>query len=114
VGKSKKTRPSPGKLELRVRMLLRNGLVSKSGCTLADSEVLREIAVRLGYDTAVLEKIDVTDPTVNPYARIGTSRRIYEVTFESGCTWPTWAESEADALAQAADCVPSEKPVRAA
>lgn len=37
-------------LELRLQNLLRNGFKSKSGMTLADTEVLKEIAKRLGYN----------------------------------------------------------------
>lgn len=67
MGRPKST---PAQLELRVRMLLRNGLTSKSGTTLADTEVLGEIAKRLGYDPKKLKTLDVTDPTVNPFAKV--------------------------------------------
>lgn len=56
-------------IELRVRMLLRNGLLSKSGMTLADTEVIKEMAARLGYDAKKLKTLDITDPNVNPYAK---------------------------------------------
>lgn len=62
-----KTKSTPAQLELRVRMLLRNGLTSKSGMTLADTEVLREIAKRLGYDTSKLKALNPADLAVNPY-----------------------------------------------
>lgn len=58
------------KMELRVRMLLRNGLVSRSEVTLASTEVLREIAIRLGYDPEKLRDLDITDPKVNPFATL--------------------------------------------
>lgn len=48
-------------MEFRVRMLLRDALVSKSGCTLADTVVLAEIARRLGYDADKLVSLDITD-----------------------------------------------------
>lgn len=57
-------------LELRVRMLLRNGLTSKSGMTLADTEVLAEIVKRLGYDPEKLKTLDITDSAVNLFAKL--------------------------------------------
>lgn len=57
-------------MELRTRMLLRNALVSKSGQTLADTEVLKHLASRLGYDLDALAQLDITDPAVNPYAKM--------------------------------------------
>ena len=57
-------------MELRVRMLLRNGLTSKSGMTLADTEVLKEITSRLGYDASKLKSMDISYPTVNPFAKL--------------------------------------------
>ena len=55
-------------MELRVRMLLRNGLLSKSEMTLAGTDVLKEIAIRLGYDPHALKSLDITNPSVNPFA----------------------------------------------
>lgn len=46
-------------MELRIRMLLRNGIVSKSGLTLADTEVLKEIAKRLGYSIKELKELEL-------------------------------------------------------
>lgn len=43
-------------MEIRVQFLLRNGLKSKSGFTLASTDVLKEIAKRLGYSKAELLK----------------------------------------------------------
>jgi hypothetical protein len=65
----KQVKVNSKKLELRVRLLLRNGLVSKSGVTLADTEVLKEIATRLGYDSTKLKQLDITNPNVNPFAK---------------------------------------------
>lgn len=56
-------------MERRVQMLLRNALVSKSECTLASKEVLIEMGLRLGYDLEMLSKLDIADPSVNPFAK---------------------------------------------
>lgn len=64
---------SPVQLELRVRMLLRNGLTSKSGMTLADTDVLKEITKRLGYKVPELLALDLSDPEVNPFAEKETT-----------------------------------------
>lgn len=55
-------------MDLRIRMLLRNALVSKSGTTMADTEVLKEIALRLGYALETLKQLDIGDPKINPNA----------------------------------------------
>lgn len=65
-----KPKSTPAQIELRVRMLLRNGLTSKSGMTLADTEVLKEIAMRLGCDISKLKELDMADPAVNPFAKL--------------------------------------------
>lgn len=66
--KTKEDKDYTAMMELRTRMLLRNAVNTKSEVTLADAEVLRHIAMRLGYDLIELAKIDITDPQVNPFA----------------------------------------------
>lgn len=57
-------------MELRTRLLFRNAITSKSGLTLADTEVLKNIALRLGYDLKELAYLDNTDVNVNPYLNV--------------------------------------------
>ncbi len=62
-------------LDCRIQLLLHNGLTPRSSMTLADTEVLKEIALRLGYNLEKLKALDNTDPAVNPYLALTKTPR---------------------------------------
>lgn len=51
-----KHKSNPEQMEERIKALLLNGITSKSGITLASSDVLKAIAERLGYSIKDLKE----------------------------------------------------------
>lgn len=52
-------------IEKRIRDLLARGFASRSGVTLADCEVLKEIAKRLGYRASLLRTVSKKEEEAN-------------------------------------------------